>query len=444
MSVRFDASTDRITYAGAVPALSSGITVLGWAYVVAANFGGGAANQTMCRLHASDGGSTVATFATNGAPPSPPAYFTTGGSLVSSTGSPVGEWRRVAWSCTGSTGTLVVATPTGTPEVDTGTVATGTPTGITLGGRAHNVTDEWFNGRLAYWRVWTTVLSDSERLAEWASPTPVRTANLWADWPLVVHTDLTDHSGNGRHLVASSTAVTTEAGPTLGGAVAAAGTSPVAATATAVANVARPATGTAVGSSSAGGSGSAARAAAGVASSAGSATAGTSVSRPSTGTASSAAAASGAAGVFRPATASAATAAGAAGQVSVARQVSGSAAASSAATGVATVVSVSGVAGTANAAAAAVGTAGVARSAQGTASSASTAVGSASVSRPLRATAAAASSAGGTALVYSVVVWPPPVDPPVNDLVVSVGLPQAVNTVGLADVLASPFVHIVS
>lgn len=58
---------------------------------------------------------------------------------------------------------------------------------------------------IAYWRVWSAALSPAELTAERASPTPVRTADLWAHWPLTVHTDLTDASGNGRHLSATGT-----------------------------------------------------------------------------------------------------------------------------------------------------------------------------------------------------------------------------------------------
>lgn len=58
---------------------------------------------------------------------------------------------------------------------------------------------------VAYWRVWSAALSPAELTAERASPTPVRTADLWAHWPLTVHTDLTDASGNGRHLSATGT-----------------------------------------------------------------------------------------------------------------------------------------------------------------------------------------------------------------------------------------------
>jgi hypothetical protein len=70
------------------------------------------------------------------------------------------------------------------------------------------------NGCVAYARAWTDDLSQAEIEDEINSTTAVRTANLWADWPLEVHTDLTDVSGNGRGWTASGT-LTTEDGPEL-------------------------------------------------------------------------------------------------------------------------------------------------------------------------------------------------------------------------------------
>ncbi len=210
MAVRFDAATDRISCTGTVPDPSAGFTLLGWAYVAVDrdDF------STMARLHASSGASTTATFATGSEGVGGPGYFTGGGSVTNSTGFTVGAWRKVAISCTGTTGRCYVATVGGATEADSGTVGgAATPTGVTLGGRSPVDGTEWWNGRLAYWRLYGAELTQSEIETEWASPTPVRTANLWADWPLEVHTDLTDHSGGGHHLTAGSTSTTTEDGP---------------------------------------------------------------------------------------------------------------------------------------------------------------------------------------------------------------------------------------
>lgn len=210
MAVRFDAASDRVSIAATLPDPATAITITGWAYVSVDT----GTNATMCRVHAASGASTTITFATDGAAPAGAGYFTGGGSIVSSTQSPVGAWRKVAVTCTGTSGNVYVATVGGGTDNDAGTVGgAASPTGLTLGGRSSGDSSEWFNGRLAYWRVWSAVLSQAEIEAEWASTTPVRTSNLWADWPLTVHTDLTDHSGNGRNLSAGSTATTTEDGP---------------------------------------------------------------------------------------------------------------------------------------------------------------------------------------------------------------------------------------
>ena len=210
MSTRFDAAGDRISFAGTMFAVGSGFTITAWAYVSVDTD----TNATFGRLHSSSGGSTVVTWATDSDGLAGPNYFTGGGSVSNSTNMAVGAWRKIALSCSGTTGKSYVNNLTAT-EVDSGTVGVGTPDGITLGGRAPADASEPFNGRLAYVRIWTSELSQVQIEAEWASSTPVVTSGLWADWPLTDSTDLTDHSGNGRNLSAGSTAVSTEADPPL-------------------------------------------------------------------------------------------------------------------------------------------------------------------------------------------------------------------------------------
>lgn len=211
MSTRFDAAGDRISFAGTMFAVGSGFTITAWAWVsVDTN-----TNATFARLHASSGGSTVATWATDSDGLAGPNYFTGGGSVTNATNMAVGAWRKIAISCSGTTGKSYVNTIGGTTEADSGTVGVGTPDGITLGGRAPGDSSEPFNGRLAYVRVWTAELTQVQIEAEWASSTPVITSGLWASWPLTDSTDLTDHSGNGRNLTAGTTAVSTEADPPL-------------------------------------------------------------------------------------------------------------------------------------------------------------------------------------------------------------------------------------
>lgn len=215
MSTRFDAASDRVSFAGSMFAVGSGFTITAWAWVSVDTD----ANSTFARLHSSSGGSTVVTWATGSDGLSGPNYFTGGGSVTNATNMAVGAWRKIAISCSGTTGKSYVNTVGGTTEADSGTVAVGTPDGLTLGGRAPADSSEPFNGRLAYVRVWTTELTQVQIEAEWASTTPVITSGLWANWPLTDSADLTDHSGNGRNLTAGSTAVSTEADPPLGGSV---------------------------------------------------------------------------------------------------------------------------------------------------------------------------------------------------------------------------------
>lgn len=209
MAVRFDAASDRLSFAGTMFAVGSGFTATAWVYAVVDT------NDfaTIARLHASSGGSTIVTWAASSDGLGGPNYFSTGGSVTNATGLAVGAWRKVAVSCSGTTGKSYVATVGGSTEVDSGTVAVGTATGITIGGRAPSDATEWFNGRISDFRMWTAELSQAEIEAEWASSTHVRTSGLWADWPLSGAGDLNDVSGNARHLTAGSTAVTTEDGP---------------------------------------------------------------------------------------------------------------------------------------------------------------------------------------------------------------------------------------
>ena len=209
MSVRFDADTDRISYSGSLPDPATAITATGWVYISTST-----GNPTTFFRLWNAGGSTVATVACNSAGVVNPGYFTAGGQAFISTSLSVGAWYRIAITCTGTSGIFYLAPAVGATTSGSGTVAGGaTPTGITVGGRGPSDASESFDGREAYVRVWSSVLTQAEIEAEWASVTPVITSGLVADWPLLVHTDLTDHSGNGRDLVAGATAVTTEADP---------------------------------------------------------------------------------------------------------------------------------------------------------------------------------------------------------------------------------------
>lgn len=211
MAIRFDAATDRVSYSGAVPDPSTGITITAWAYLSVDRD----TYSTVARLWAA-GDSTTGILGT-GSDGEIVVYITGGGTVVGAHSLVVPQWFRLGVTCLGVSALLYSATESGPTGTGSGTVGgAASPIGLTLGGRSPGDGAEWFNGRLAYVRLWSSVFSQPQIEAEWASTTPVVTAGLWADWPLAVAADLTDHSGNGRHLVAGATPVTTEDGPSIG------------------------------------------------------------------------------------------------------------------------------------------------------------------------------------------------------------------------------------
>jgi hypothetical protein len=219
MAVRFDASGDRVTWTGTAPTPSSGITITCWVYVSVnrSDF------STMIRLHGSGGATTVINVAMDSGGLLP-CLFTAGGTSNGPQSTTVGTWARIATTVTGTASNVYVALgAAGATQSQVGTVgsnaAVSPVSGYTLGGRSPVDPDEWLNGRLAHVRLWSTVLTQSEIEAEWASASPMRTSLLFADYPLSDAGDLLDHSGNSRHLTAGSTSVTTEDGPPISTAV---------------------------------------------------------------------------------------------------------------------------------------------------------------------------------------------------------------------------------
>lgn len=217
MGARFDAATDKVTFAGAgIPNPSAGLTVLWWAQL-SVNRG---EPSTMLRMYAAG---TILNVALD---PIDPAIFTVGGDDTWPTDPlTVSQWAPLGITIGNPTGTSAAVHESdgaGGVETITGTVSGGanaTPTGYTIGGRSASDDTEWFNGGIAHLRIWPAVLSDAEKLAEWASPTAVRSSGLFADYPFDGTpgnpADLTDHSGNGRHLTAGSTPALFLAGPVL-------------------------------------------------------------------------------------------------------------------------------------------------------------------------------------------------------------------------------------
>lgn len=217
MSQRADQASDRVSYtASPPPAPATAFTATFWVRLRADrdDF------STMMRLHSSSGGSTTVNI-TTGSSGTTPVVVSPGntGGIAGADALAVDTWRMLAVTVagTGATdGKIYTRTIGGSTNVVTGQVSGGsTPDGITLFGRSAGDSGEWFNGGLAYVRVWSAVLSQAEIEAEWASATIVRTSGVWADWPML--TNINDISGNGRHLTAGTTALTTEDDPPTAG-----------------------------------------------------------------------------------------------------------------------------------------------------------------------------------------------------------------------------------
>jgi len=212
-ATRFDADSDRATYAGGSgnpPTPSAGWSAAWWVYISndRNNF------STMLRLHTSSGGSTVLNLAM-GATGQAPGAYTAGGSVETSSQLTIAAWYYLAYTVSAGTATIYVFNAAGALVTSTsGTIGGGTPDGLTVGGRSASDATEWFDGRLSRLRMWSAVLSQAQFAAEQFAAEPVVTANLWAHYKLTGAGDLTDAAG-GHNLTAGTTATTTEAGPPL-------------------------------------------------------------------------------------------------------------------------------------------------------------------------------------------------------------------------------------
>jgi Concanavalin A-like lectin/glucanases superfamily len=207
MAVRVDAGTDALQYATAAPA-STALTVLGWALLAVDRNDWSeffrmrnSSNGTVFHFGAHANGTTM-------------QMASTGGTTTSAYSFTVGGWSRVAITINGTTGALYGADAAGTVVTATGTISGGgTAAAYALGGRGGGDITEWWNGRLANWKIYSAVLPPAEIEVGWSQYWPHRTADLWAWYPLITESGIADCSGNGRHLTAGSTAVTTEDGP---------------------------------------------------------------------------------------------------------------------------------------------------------------------------------------------------------------------------------------
>lgn len=207
---RFDLASDRVSYVGgtAPPDTATGISFTCWAFlsVDRDDFSAlwrlwSAALGTRVNLATASSGET-------------PGLFSPGntGGVIAPIPLVVGTWRALGCAVNATTGIIRIAPAdlSGVLSTSGGVSGGATAAGFTLGGRDTSDPDEWFNGRIAYPRVWAGELDGAEMLTEWSSLAPVRGAGLWGAWELP---SLTDVSGNGRDLTAGSTALSTEDGP---------------------------------------------------------------------------------------------------------------------------------------------------------------------------------------------------------------------------------------
>jgi len=92
--------------------------------------------------------------------------------------------------------------------------------GLAIGSTGAGSPGEWFDGRVAYIKIWTAALTAAEIQAEMLSAFPKRTADLYGYWPLYESgaSSVKDYSGNGRDFTVSyyGTLPTTLPGPNVG------------------------------------------------------------------------------------------------------------------------------------------------------------------------------------------------------------------------------------
>jgi hypothetical protein len=197
-SVRFDAVGDRLSRA-ATDIGTGAVTMAGWAYIDVDR------NSYSLLFGFDDGGSGWHQAITD----------TGGTSIGFSTGSSGANRYEVTAAATWYY-VATVYNPSGTDYLYIGTTSAAT-TQYALAGSATSANSawtfyigndnptfaEWLNGRIAYCRVWSAALSQSEIDAERTAATAVRTTNLWADYPL--QSNYNDISINARHLTADGT-----------------------------------------------------------------------------------------------------------------------------------------------------------------------------------------------------------------------------------------------
>jgi len=122
-------------------------------------------------------------------------------------------WQRLALAVgTGGDATLYHGTATGALALSSTTTLIGSAATVDKLMIGNDPLDQWFNGRVAAYKMWNATLTQAEIEREFETYQPARTANLLR-WHPFINAELVDYSGNGNTLTAGSTATATEDGP---------------------------------------------------------------------------------------------------------------------------------------------------------------------------------------------------------------------------------------
>jgi hypothetical protein len=203
MAVRFDNSADALSRTATAPAFGD-FTVTLWAYRTTDTGGNelpfwifDGATQYIALVNVSDVLNIDSSIGT--------------GTVASSSGTwTTGTWKRLGMAFDNTANTVTLYENGAQTAQGTGATGTFTPTTVDFG--VISLADlNLFSGRVTNAKYYTAVLSLAEVENELWQYHPVRTANLWAWWPLLTAADPADYSGNGRDLTA--TTVATEDGP---------------------------------------------------------------------------------------------------------------------------------------------------------------------------------------------------------------------------------------
>lgn len=187
MSLRYDGATEYAYFLTSSP--DTVWTAVGWIYIVTDG------DTAVPLLWTNDGATAFVTagLSTDG---TSPRISTSAGASADSASQSTGTWFHVAIVRNGVNATLYVA---GNSAATFGSAPSYTPAAFIIGGNGTVA----LNGRAARVRLWLAALSEAEIEAEMASNTVVRTADLYANWPLI--DNLNDISGNGRTLTFNGT-----------------------------------------------------------------------------------------------------------------------------------------------------------------------------------------------------------------------------------------------